>query len=95
MLAIQGSTVLRLSILLLHVSALQERHLQGVQSILMKFCVCYVISAEKSERREWITVCVHTLRTISLGYFGLPEDGAAEAPKHMGARLIFEVYGLL
>jgi hypothetical protein len=35
----------RISILL-HVSALHERHLQGPQSILMKLCVCYVISAE-------------------------------------------------
>jgi hypothetical protein len=34
------------SILLLHVSALQERHLQEAQSILMKLCVCYVIRAE-------------------------------------------------
>jgi hypothetical protein len=44
--------------LLLHVSALYERHLQGAQRILMKLCVCYVISAELSEGREWITVCV-------------------------------------
>jgi hypothetical protein len=29
------------------------------------------------------------------GYFGLPEDGAPAAPKHIGARLIFKVYGLL
>jgi hypothetical protein len=28
-------------------------------------------------------------------HFGLPEDGAPEAPKHVGARLIFEIYGLL
>jgi hypothetical protein len=39
--------IFRISILLLHVSALQERHFQGAQSILMKLCVCYVISAEK------------------------------------------------
>jgi hypothetical protein len=38
--------IFRISILLLHVSALQERHLQGAQMILMKLCVCYVISAE-------------------------------------------------
>jgi hypothetical protein len=37
--------IFRISILLLHVSALQERHLQGAQMILMKLCVCYVISA--------------------------------------------------
>jgi hypothetical protein len=36
----------RISILLLHVSALQERHLQGTQRFLMKLCVCYVISSE-------------------------------------------------
>jgi hypothetical protein len=29
--------------MLLHVSALYERHLQGAQRILMKLCVCYVI----------------------------------------------------
>jgi hypothetical protein len=47
----------RISILLLHVSALQERHLQGDQSILMKLCVCYVVSAEieiKYITREYI-----------------------------------------
>jgi hypothetical protein len=38
--------IFRISILLLHVSALQERHLQGAQRILIKLCVCYVISAE-------------------------------------------------
>jgi hypothetical protein len=38
--------IFRISILLLHVSALQERHFQGAQKILMKLCVCYVISAE-------------------------------------------------
>jgi hypothetical protein len=37
--------VFRTSILLLHVSALRERHLHGAQSILMKLCLCYVISA--------------------------------------------------
>jgi hypothetical protein len=68
----------RKSILLLHVLALQERHLQAAQSILMKWCVCYVIS----EGRERI-------RTISSGYFGLPEDGAPAAPKHVAATLIF------
>jgi hypothetical protein len=35
-----------ISILLLHVSVLQKRHLQEAQSILMKLCVCYDISAE-------------------------------------------------
>jgi hypothetical protein len=30
----------RISMLLLHVSALCERHLQGAQRILMKLCVC-------------------------------------------------------
>jgi hypothetical protein len=38
--------IFRILILLLHVSALQERHLQGSQNILMKLCVCYVISAK-------------------------------------------------
>jgi hypothetical protein len=37
--------------LLLHVSALYELHLQGAQRILIKLCVCYVISAELSEGR--------------------------------------------
>jgi hypothetical protein len=37
--------ILRISILLLHVSALQERHLQGTQSILVKLYVCYFVSA--------------------------------------------------
>jgi hypothetical protein len=36
--------IFRISILLLHVSAMQEHHLQGAQRILMKLCVCYVIS---------------------------------------------------
>jgi hypothetical protein len=43
---IKGNHIFRISILMLHVSALQERHLQGAQSILTKLCVCYVISAE-------------------------------------------------
>jgi hypothetical protein len=34
---------LKISVLLLSVSALKERHLQGVQKILMELCVCYVI----------------------------------------------------
>jgi hypothetical protein len=38
--------IFRISMLLLHVSALCERHLQGAQRILMKLCVCYVISAK-------------------------------------------------
>jgi hypothetical protein len=47
--------IFRISMLLLHVSALYERHLQqGVQTILMKLRVCYVISAELSEGREWV-----------------------------------------
>jgi hypothetical protein len=44
--------------LLLHVSALYERHLLEAQKILMKLYVCYVISAEVSEGREWVlSVC--------------------------------------
>jgi hypothetical protein len=47
-----------ISVLLLHVSALHERHLQEAQRILIKLCVCYVISAELSKGREWIlSVC--------------------------------------
>jgi hypothetical protein len=46
------------SVLLLHVSVLQERHLQGAQMILKKLCVCYVFKCRISEGREWITVCV-------------------------------------
>jgi hypothetical protein len=38
--------ICKISILLLHVSALQERHLQGAQRTLMKLCVFYVISAK-------------------------------------------------
>jgi hypothetical protein len=38
--------IFRISMLLLHVSALYERHLQGVQRILMKLCICYFISAK-------------------------------------------------
>jgi hypothetical protein len=52
------SHIFRISMLLLRVSALYERHLQGAQRILMKLCVCYVIIAELSEGREWIpSVC--------------------------------------
>jgi hypothetical protein len=40
------NNIFRISMLVLHVSALYERHLQGPQRILMKLCVCYVISAE-------------------------------------------------
>jgi hypothetical protein len=46
------SHTFRISMLLLHVSALYERHLQEAQRILTKFCVRYVISAELSEGRE-------------------------------------------
>jgi hypothetical protein len=47
-----------ISMLLLHVSALYERHLQVVQRILIKLCVSYVISAELIEGREWTpSVC--------------------------------------
>jgi hypothetical protein len=50
--------IFRISMLLLHVSALYEGHLRGAQRILIKLCVCYVISAELSEGREWIpSVC--------------------------------------
>jgi hypothetical protein len=38
-----------------------------------------------SDGREWITVCV----LLAEGTFGLPEDGAHTAPKHVGATLIF------
>jgi hypothetical protein len=40
--------IFRISMLLLHVSVQYESHLQGAQTILMKLCVCYVISAEFS-----------------------------------------------
>jgi hypothetical protein len=50
--------IFRISMLLLHVSALYTRHLQKTQRILMKLCVCYVISAELNGSREWISsVC--------------------------------------
>jgi hypothetical protein len=35
--------IFRISMLLLHVSALYEHYLQGAQRILMKWCVCYVV----------------------------------------------------
>jgi hypothetical protein len=38
--------IFRISMLFLHVSALYELHLQGAQRILMKLCICYVISAK-------------------------------------------------
>jgi hypothetical protein len=41
--------IFRISVFLLHVSVLYARHLQGTQRILIKLCVCYVISAELSE----------------------------------------------
>jgi hypothetical protein len=37
--------------------------------ILPKLCVCYIITAYTQFRQD---------------YFGLPEDGAPEAPKHVG-----------
>jgi hypothetical protein len=43
---LKANHTFRISILLLHVSALPARHLQEAQRILMKLCVCYVISAE-------------------------------------------------
>jgi hypothetical protein len=52
------NNIFRISMLLLHVLVLYERHLQGAQRILMKLCACYVKSAELSEGREWIpSVC--------------------------------------
>jgi hypothetical protein len=59
--------IFRISVLLLHVSALYERHLQGAQGILMKLCACYVISAELSEGREWIP-SVYSQSKVTLGY---------------------------
>jgi energy-converting hydrogenase Eha subunit A len=41
----KANHIFRISILLIHISALHERHLQGAQRILMKLCVCNVISA--------------------------------------------------
>ena len=73
----------RISMLLLHVSALYERHLQESQRILMKLCVCYVISAELSEGREWIpSVCCQSkeqtdyTQTVSTPYLHLPRNSA-------------------
>jgi hypothetical protein len=43
------NNIFRISMLLLRVSVLYERHLQGTQRILIKLCICYVISAELSE----------------------------------------------
>jgi hypothetical protein len=56
--------IFRISMLLLHVSALYERHLQGAQRTLMKLCVRYFRSAELSEGREWIlSVCSQSVST--------------------------------
>jgi hypothetical protein len=50
--------IFRISMLLLHVSALYDRHLQEAQRILTKLFVCYVISAELSEGWGWMpSVC--------------------------------------
>jgi hypothetical protein len=46
--------IFRISDLFLHVSALQERHLQGAQNILMKLCVRYVISAKTEIQYTYI-----------------------------------------
>jgi hypothetical protein len=70
--------IFRISMLLLHVSVLYERHLQGAQRILMKLCVCYIINADLNEGREWIpSVCSqskepsdHT-QTVSTPYLHL------------------------
>jgi hypothetical protein len=43
---IKVNYIFKISMLLLHVSALYERHLQAAQRILMKLCACYVISAK-------------------------------------------------
>jgi hypothetical protein len=40
----------------------------------------------------WVVSMRHisrSIRTILSGFFGLLEDGAPEAPKHVGVRLIF------
>jgi hypothetical protein len=58
--------IFRILMLLLHVSALYERHLQGAQIILIKLCVRCFISAELSEGREWIpSVCS---QSVGSGY---------------------------
>jgi hypothetical protein len=45
---------------------LYEHHLQGPQRILMKLCVCYVISAELSEGREWIPSACSQSKELSV-----------------------------
>jgi hypothetical protein len=67
---IQGKVhhIFRISKLLIHVSALYGRHIQGAQRILMKLWVCYVITAVLSEGREWINVCVLSVER-TLGSF--------------------------
>jgi hypothetical protein len=58
--------IFSISMLLRHVSALYELHLQGAQRILMKLCVYYFISAELIEGREWIpSVCC---QSVGSGY---------------------------
>jgi hypothetical protein len=50
----KASHIFRISMLLLHVSALYERYLQGAQRILIKLCICYVISAKIEINLKWI-----------------------------------------
>jgi hypothetical protein len=54
---IKVNHIFRISVLLLHVSALKERNFQGAQRILMKLYVCYVISA-KTEIKYTSSECV-------------------------------------
>jgi hypothetical protein len=90
--------IFRISILLLHVSALQERHLQGAQKDPDEIVRMLRHKCRISEGRKWIpsTPYLHLFGTCDGAYaqfhqdpLGLPEDGAPAAPKHVGARLIF------
>jgi hypothetical protein len=60
--------------------------------ILPKLCVYYVISAEDVKAGNGYRPYLHIFGIYDVAYtqfrqdhFGLPEDGAPEAPKHVGA----------
>jgi hypothetical protein len=68
--------IFKISILLLHVSAMQGCHFQGAQRILMKLWVRYVISAEQVKVGSGSpSVCCQpnepsVNRLFTIGYFG-------------------------
>jgi hypothetical protein len=67
----QVNHIFIISVLLLHVSALQERHLQGAQRILIKLCVCYVTLGSFSWQH---TDGIQSLPTNNTQSLSLPTD---------------------